>query len=51
MFLHQDFSTQTAVHLNTYILMVLGWGVLDQNLKENFLNINNITLSFRNSDP
>jgi hypothetical protein len=51
MSLHQDFSSQTTVHLNTYILMVLGWRALDQNLKENRLNINNIPLRYRNSDP
>jgi hypothetical protein len=51
MFLHQDFSSHTTAHLNTYILMVRGWRTLDQNLKENSLNINNIPLHYRNPDP
>ena len=40
MFLLQDFSSHTSVHLNTYILMVRGWRNLDLNLKETCLNIN-----------
>ena len=46
MFLHQDFSSQTTVHLNTYILMVRGWRTLDLDRKENCLNINTIILTF-----
>jgi len=33
------------------LLMVLGWGILDQNLKEPRLNINNIPLRYRKFIP